>query len=579
MLREPSYLDQELKEDRPKGRNPKILFKIITFLRPYPKNLILSLVTVVVASLTVLGVGAGLRYFVDYGFAGNSPLGLTASILGLFAVVFIMALASYGRLYWVAQLSERVIADLRKAIFSHLLKQDVCFFEQTSLGEIQSRLTTDTTLLQIVLSSSIPIAFRNILIIIGGLVLLILTSPFLTGMLAFIIPLVLIPILVYGKRVQQYSRLAQDKTAAVSARLDETFGAIRTVLAFCQEPHMRNLFDAEVEKTYDASLKRVKARAQLTALVIILVFGGISVVLWYGGHSIQKGDLTPGQLSAFIFYAAAVAGASGSLSEIHGDILRAAGGIERIFEFLELTSALKITSKIQNLPHPIKGHLQFQNVSFRYPSRPHHKVLEDVSFEVFKGETVALVGPSGAGKTTIFNLLMRFYDPTKGHIFMDGVPVDDLSLHDLRSVMGLVPQDPVLFSTTFMENIRFGHVKATDEEVRAAAKTAHADEFIEILPQSYYTMVGEKGVALSGGQRQRIAIARAILKNPPVLLLDEATSALDRESEEKIQQALESLKQDRTTLIIAHRPSTIQNADRVLTLKNGEVVSAPTAVA
>lgn len=572
MLREPSYLDQELKEERPKGKNPKVLSKIIPFIRPYPKSLILSTMTIIIASLTVLGVGTGLRYFVDYGFVENSPFGLTGSLLGLFGVVIIMALASYGRLYWVAQLSEQVIADIRKTIFSHLLKQDVSFFEKTSLGEIQSRLTTDTTLLQIVLSTSIPIAFRNILIILGGLILLILTSPFLTGLLAFIIPLVLFPILVYGKRVRQYSRVAQDKTATVSARLDETFGAIRTVFAFCQEPYMITLFSSEVEKTYEASLKRIKARALLTALVMILVFGGISVVLWYGGYGIREGNLSPGQLSAFVFYAAAVAGASGSLSEIHGDILRAAGGIERIFEFLDLKSTLKVPAKLQHLSPTLKGHLQFQNVNFRYPSRPHHKVLQDISFEVFKGETVALVGPSGTGKTTIFNLLMRFYEPESGQILIDGIPVENIPLHDLRSHIGLVPQDPVLFSTTFIENIRFANPQATDEDVRAAAKTAHADEFIEVLPHSYHTIVGEKGVTLSGGQRQRIAIARAILKNPPILLLDEATSALDRESEEKIQQALESLKQDRTTLIIAHRPSTIQRADRLIALEKGESI-------
>lgn len=569
MLREPSYLDEELREERPKGRKPQVLRKILPFIYPYPKSLILSILTVILASLTVLGVGTGLRYFVDYGFSKDSPLGLISSILALFGVVIMMALASYGRLYWVSQLSERVVADLRKAIFSHLLNHDVSFFERTSLGEIQSRLTTDTTLLQIVLGTSIPIAFRNILIIIGGLVLLILTSPFLTGMLAFIIPLVLIPILIYGRKVQRYSRVAQDKTAEISARLDETFGSIRTVLAFCREPYMSKLFSAQVENTYDASLKRVEARARLTALVMILVFGGISVVLWYGGHGILKGDLSAGELSAFVFYAAAVAGASGSLSEIHGDILRAAGGIERIFEFLDLKNNLKIPARVQSLPSPLKGHLQFQNVSFSYPSRPHHKVLQDVSFEAYKGEAVALIGPSGAGKTTIFNLLMRFYDPVKGHIFMDGIPLEDLSLHDLRSVIGLVPQDPVLFSTTFFENIRFGNLDATDEEVRAAAKAAYADEFIEILPQSYHTSIGEKGVTLSGGQRQRIAIARAILKNPAVLLLDEATSALDTESEEKVQKALEFLKHDRTTLIIAHRPSTIEQADRLVKLEKG----------
>jgi len=568
MLREPSYLEGELRENRAKGKKPKVLGKLLPFLRSYPKSLILSLLTVIIASLTVLGVGTGLRYFVDYGFSETSPVGLTASILGLFGVVIIMALASYGRLYWVSQLSERVVADLRKAIFSHLLKMDVGFFERTSLGEIQSRLTTDTTLLQIVLGTSIPIAFRNILIIVGGLTLLILTSPLLTGLLAFIIPLVLIPLLVYGRKVRRYSRLAQDKTAEVSARLDETFGSIRTVLAFCREPYMNQLFSTQVENTYEASLKRVEARARLTALVMILVFGGISIVLWYGGHGILEGQLTPGQLSAFVFYAAAVAGASGSLSEIHGDILRAAGGIERIFEFLDLKSSLKEPSKPQSLPTPLRGHLQFQKVSFSYSSRPNRTVLQDVSFEVTKGETVALVGPSGAGKTTIFNLLMRFYDPVKGQIFIDGVPLEDLSLHDLRSAIGLVPQDPVLFSTTFFENIRFGNLNATDEEVKAAAKAAYADEFIEILPQSYHAPIGEKGVTLSGGQRQRIAIARAILKNPPLLLLDEATSALDTESEEKVQRALEFLKHDRTTLIIAHRPSTIQQADRLVTLQS-----------
>ncbi len=572
MLREPSYLDSDVTQLRPVGNKPRVLQKILPYVFRYPKSLLFSFLAILIASLTVLGLGMGLRYFVDYGFSESFPSGLTYSLVGLSSVVFIMAMASYGRLYWVSQLSERIIADLRKDIFSHLLKQDVSFFESTSLGEIQSRLTTDTTLLQIVLGTSLPIALRNILIITGGLVMLLLTSSYLTGIIAIVIPLVLVPILVYGKKVQQYSRLAQDKTAEVSARLDETFGAIRTVLAFCREPYMNRLFSAQVETTYQASLKRVKARACLTALVMVLVFSGVSVVLWYGGHSVIKGHMTPGQLSAFLFYAAAVAGAAGSLSEIHGDILRAAGGIERILEFLALKSSLKISPKPQTLPFPLQGHLQFRDVSFSYPSRPHKLILKDISFEVFKGETVALVGPSGIGKTTLFNLLMRFYDPLKGQIFIDGIPLEDLNHHVSRNVIALVPQDPVIFTTTFFENIRFGNLEATDEEVRGAAKAAYADEFIEALPHGYHTHVGEKGVTLSGGQRQRIAIARAILKNSPFLLLDEATSALDTESEHKVQKALETLKHNRTTLIIAHRQSTIQKADRVINLQ-GEVAT------
>ncbi len=573
MLREPSYLDHEIPQERPLGRNPTILRKIIPYILHYPKSLIFSFLSILLASLTVLGFGIGLRYFVDYGFSENSTRGLMSSLFGLFITVIIMAIASYGRLYWVSQLSERVIADLRKAIFCHLLKQSVSFFESVSLGEIQSRLTTDTTLLQIVLGTSIPIALRNLLIIVGGLIMLILTSSFLTGIITLVIPFVLIPILTYGKRVQLYSRLAQDETSSVSQRLDETFGAIRTVFSFCRESYMTHLFTTQVENTYKASLKRVEARARLTALVMFFVFGGVSVVLWYGGQNVLKGHMTPGQLSSFLFYGVAVAGAAGSLSEIHGDILRAAGGVERIFEFLALKSPLKIPYELQSLSASSQGYLQFLNVSFAYPSRPNHLVLNDISFEVFKGETIALMGPSGVGKTTVFNLLMRFYDPLKGQICIDGISLENLDLHALRHTIGLVPQDPFLFSGTFLENIRFGRLNATHDEVKAAAKAAYIDEFIEGLPQGYHTHVGEKGVSLSGGQRQRIAIARAILKNPPILLLDEATSALDVKSEGKVQQALETLKLNRTTLIIAHRHSTIQTADRVLILRHGTGVT------
>lgn len=573
MLREPSYLDNNPNEVRPKGKNPQVLRKILPYIYRYPQTLIFSLFTIIVASLTVLGVGVCLRYFVDYGFSSESSLRLSGSLLALFIVVCIMAASSYGRLYWVSQLSERVIADLRKEVFSHLLSQNVTFFELVSIGEIQSRLTTDTTLLQIVLGTSIPVALRNILIVCGGIIMLLLTSPLLTTLIAFIIPFVLIPILIYGKKVRKYSHYAQSKTANVSSRLDETLGAIRTVQAYCRESYMSDLFAKEVESTYKASLRRVKARATLTALVMLLVFTGVSIVLWYGSQNVIEGHMTSGQLSAFIFYAAAVAGGAGSLSEIYGDILRAAGGAERIFEFLDLKPTLKGCKEPVPLPSPLRGQIQFLDVSFSYPLRPNHLILQDVCFKAYQGETLALVGPSGIGKTTIFNLLMRFYDPLKGQILIDNLPLADLNIKDLRKAIGLVPQDPVLFSTTFMENIRFGDSQATDQDVIAAAKAAYADEFIEKLPHGYHTHLGEKGVSLSGGQRQRIAIARAILKNPAILLLDEATSALDATSERMVQKALDTLKHDRTTLIIAHRKSTIEKADRAIVFEQGTVLS------
>lgn len=565
MLREPSILDDQIIESRHIGKTTTPLYKIFPYLTRYPSLLFLALISVLIASLTVLGVGSALRLFVDRGFSSENPWGLVESLLFFFVTIAVMAFASYGRLFWFSQLSERITADLRKEIFSSLLKQNIAFFESLRVGEIQSRLTTDTTLLQIVLSTSLPIGIRNILIILGGLGMLLMTSPWLTAIIGGGAPLVLIPVLIYGRKVRQYSQVVQKDTASLSSQLDETFSAIRTVFAFCQEPFMSREFAKQVDITYQASVQRIDAKARLTALVMILVFGAISCVLWLGGQDVLRGDMTAGQLSAFLFYAVAVAGAAGSLSEIHGDILKAAGGTERIFEFLSLNPSIPSVISLP-LPSPLEGQIQFREVSFAYPSRPHHPVLQGLSFEASRGEIVAISGSSGIGKTTIFNLMMRFYEPLKGAIYLDGISLEKTDVQALRNVIGLVPQDPFLFTGSLLENIRFGKLDATEDEVKAAAQEAYADEFIEQFPEGYHSLVGEKGLALSGGQRQRIAIARAILKNPAILLLDEATSALDTESETKIQDALETLRHNRTTLLIAHRKSTLKQADRVIEL-------------
>lgn len=572
MLREPHYGEEALSDDTSSSANINILRSLWPYISPYKGMLVITVLSVLVAAGTVISLGVGLRYLVDYGFSQSNDQWLQTSLVILLGTVIIMAVASFVRLYSVSWIGERVVADLRRKIFDHLLHMDTSFFENTSLGEIQSRLTTDTILVQVVISTSLPIAFRNLLIITGGVSMLLITSPSLTGVIALLVPFILIPIIILGRRVRRYSRESQDKTAGISTRLDETFSFIRTVRAFCRETYVKTLFDDQVEKTVKTSMTRVKARSWMTSLVMVLVFGGVSTVLWWGGKAVIEGQMTAGQLSSFLFYAVAVAGSAGSLSEIHGDIQRAAGAADRIIEFLSFKSKIKLPDRPIYIDN-IQGELFFNHVSFAYPSRPDHQVLDDITLQINPGEMIALVGPSGAGKSTLFNLIMRLYDPSKGQINLDGVDLKDMDPSDFRAEMGLVPQEPALFSTTIETNITFGKLDASFDEIQNAARAAYAEEFIQKLPKGYQTSVGEKGVQLSGGQRQRIAIARAILSDPKILLLDEATSALDTESERKVQAALERLMKDRTTLVIAHRLSTVQKADRIIVMDQGKIVA------
>jgi len=528
-------------------------------------------VALIVAAGTVLGLGSGLRTLVDEGFStGNAAL-LDRAVLILFGVVFVLGAASYARYFLVSWIGERVVADIRKAVFGHVLTLSPAYYEVTRSGEVLSRLTADTTLLQMVIGSSVSIALRNFLLLIGGLVLLIVTSAKLTALVLLVVPAVLVPILTYGRRVRRLSRESQDRVADVGAYINETLDAIRTVQAFGHEPFDEEHFGGRVEGAFATAVRRISARALLTAIVIVLVFGAVSVILWIGGHDVLAGRISAGELSAFVFYAIVVAGSVGAISEVIGDLQRAAGATERLFELLETPPEITAPDAPKPLPSPPLGSVAFERVSFRYPSRTDRSTLEELDFSVAPGETVALVGPSGAGKTTIFQLLLRFYDPQAGRILIDGIEIRDVHPRDLRARLGLVPQEPVIFSANARENIRYGKPDASDEEVRAAAEAAHAVEFLDRLPEGFGSFLGERGVRLSGGQRQRIAIARAILRNPRILLLDEATSALDAESERAVQQALDSLMEDRTTIIIAHRLATILKADRIIVLDQGRV--------
>ena len=560
--------------DRPKGKDLRYLRRTAGFLKPYWRRVIGAVLALTVTAFSVLALGQGLRDLIDSGFSEGNGDALDQALFFLLGLSVVMAVGTFARFYFVSWLGERVVADLRKAVFERILALDIGFFETTKTGEVLSRLTTDTTLLQSVIGSSASIALRNVLNLVGGVIMLFITNPRLTTFVLLLVPVVVVPILVFGRRVRKLSRASQDRVADIGAFAEESINAIRTVQAYTHEGVDNLRFAGEVNNAFEVAEKRIRMRGFLTAVVILLVFGAIGVILWIGGRDMLAGEITGGELAAFIYYATIVAFSVGVISEVYGELLRAAGATERLIELLDATPEIITPADPVALPEPPLGQVKFDDVTFYYPSRPDMAALRNFSLEVNPGETVALVGPSGAGKSTVFQLLLRFYDPKSGSISLDGVDIRKADTQAVRDRFAFVPQDPVIFGDNGMENIRYGRPDATDDEVKAAAEAAAAAEFLEKLPDGYATFLGEKGVRLSGGQRQRLSLARALLHEPSVLLLDEATSALDSENERLVQDALEKLKAGRTTLVIAHRLATVVNADRILVIENGEVVAS-----
>ncbi|WP_317205498.1 ABC transporter transmembrane domain-containing protein [Janthinobacterium sp.] len=555
---------------------------LLPFLAPYRKQFILAGIALVVAAASTLAIPAAFKQMIDLGFGGpagaKSIQHVDLVFLALFGVASVLALATAARFYTVSWLGERVTADIRSAVYSHVVTQSPEFFETTQTGEVLSRITTDTTLIQAVVGTSISMALRNVLLFIGGLAMLFVTSVKLSSIIIGLLVLVVVPIVMFGRRVRKLSRDSQDRIADASAMAGEILNAMPTVQAFTHEKIESTRFGASVEGAFLTAMRRIRARALLTMIAILLVFGTIVFVLWLGAHAVIEGSMTGGDLGQFILYASIVAGAIGALSEVMGEAQRAAGATERLLELISVKSRIQSPAKPLALPPRAANGaaLSLADIGFSYPSRPDTAALAHLNLDIRPGETVAVVGPSGAGKTTLFQLFLRFYDPQSGVIKLDGVDITQLDLHTLRDAIGIVPQDTIIFSADAMENIRYGRAGATDEEVIHAAKLAAAHEFIEKLPQGYKSFLGERGVRLSGGQRQRIAIARALLKNPPLLLLDEATSALDAESERLVQTALEAAMVGRTTVIIAHRLATVQRADRIIVMEDGKIVETGT---
>lgn len=556
---------------------------LLPFLTPYKMQFVLAGIALLVAAGATLAIPYAFRQMIDLGFGGgdHSIKHVDLTFIALFGVACVLGIATAARFYMVSWLGERVTADIRNAVYSHVVTQSPEFFETTQTGEVLSRLTTDTTLIQTVVGTSISMALRNFLLFLGGLVMLFITSPKLSSIIIVMLAVVVLPIILFGRRVRTLSRDSQDRIADASAIAGEILNAMPTVQAFTHEHIEAQRFSGSVEGAFKTAMRRIRARSLLTVMAILLIFGAIVFVLWLGAHAVMQGRMSGGELGQFILYASIVAGAVGALSEVMGDAQRAAGATERLLELIEVKSPIQNPVKALSLPtraeHDPRGaSLSLQGLEFHYPSRPNTAALLNLNLDIQPGETVAIVGSSGAGKTTLFQMLLRFYDPQQGRITLDGINIRELNLHELRGAIGVVPQDTVIFSANAMENIRYGRADASDAEVIAAAKMAAAHEFIERLPEGYQSFLGERGVRLSGGQKQRIAIARALLKNPPLLLLDEATSALDAESERLVQGALEVAMQGRTTLIIAHRLATVQRANRIIVMEHGRIVETGT---
>ena len=567
---------KESRGDREKGKNLSQIRPLFRFVRPYRRMVVGALIALTISAASVLAMGVGLRLLIDQGLGGDNIHLLNNALLYLIGMVVLLAASTFSRFYLVSWLGERVVADIRNAIFSRVLRLSPAFFETNKTGELLSRLTTDTTLLQTVIGSQASSALRNLILLTGGIVMLFITSPRLTGLVFLLVPVVVVPIIILGKRVRQRSRLSQDRIADLGGQAEEALNAVHTVQAFGQEANIEARFTDRVEKAFDTAISRVRARAFLTAFVILFVFTGIALVLWLGGHDVLDGRLSGGELSSFLFFAVVVAGSVGSLSEVYGDLQHAAGAAERLVELLRQDSDIAAPENPEALPEPPEGAVALEQVTFSYSSRPDEPALSDYSLKVAPGERVALVGPSGAGKTSVFNLLLRFYDPSQGEVQVDGMDLRRVQPESARARFGLVPQDPAIFAANAWDNIRFGRPDADNEAVRAAARAAGAEAFLDALPEGFDTFLGEKGMRLSGGQKQRLAIARAILRNPTILLLDEATSALDAESERAVQEALETLMVNRTTLVIAHRLATVQKADRIIVMEQGRVVAEGT---